>query len=395
MDRATAKPLAALALAAFGIGTTEFAIMGLLPDVASDLGVTIPAAGLLVTGYALGVAFGGPLLALLTAQFPSRQSLFLLLGLFIAGNAACSLAPGYGWLMVARVVTSFCHAAFLGVGSVIAAGLVPPNKRAQAIALMIGGLTMATVLGMPLGTLLGQAAGWRVTFAVVTLVGLIAFAALLFWLPKQAEGRRDLRAELRAIRSLPVWLTLTLSVVSSTSMFCFFTYVTPILTEVSGVRPSHVSAVLLICGIGLTVGNFVGARLADWRALPSLAGILAAVALVLFAFDLIGAKPILAIVTLVLWGIVAFAVCAILQAEAVGHAGSAPRLAATLNISAFNLGNAFGAALGAFALTRGIPMSSIPALAASVAVLALALTVFTIIVTRRRKNRGICQPSIS
>lgn len=390
MDKAAAKPLAALALAAFGIGTTEFVIMGLLPEVARDLGVGIPAAGLLVSGYALGVAFGGPLLALLTARLPSRLALFLLLGLFIMGNAACALAPGYGWLMAARVVTAFCHAAFLGVGSVIAAGLVPPGKRARAIALMIGGLTAATVLGVPLGTMLGEAAGWRTTFWAVTVVGVIAFAGLLLWLPKGNEQRRDLRAELRTLRALPVWLTLAISVVASTSMFTFFTYITPILTDVSGVEPSHVSGVLLVCGIGLTLGNFIGARLADWRALPSLAGILATVALVLIGFSYIGAVPLLATIALIVWGIVAFAVCAILQSEAVGRAESAPDLAATLNIAAFNLGNAMGAGLGAFALTRGLPMAGIPALAGGVAFLALALTATTIIVTRKQNAFQRC-----
>ncbi|MFD2238212.1 MFS transporter [Aureimonas populi] len=395
MDRTATKPLAALALAAFGIGTTEFVIMGLLPDVARDLGVGIPAAGLLVSGYALGVAFGGPLLARLTARLPSRRALFLLLGLFIMGNAACALAPGYGWLMAARIVTAFCHAAFLGVGSVIAAGLVPPEKRAQAIALMIGGLTLATVLGVPFGTLLGQAAGWRTTFWAVTVAGLVAFAGLMFWLPKGNEQRRNLRAELRALRALPVWLTLGISVVASTSMFTFFTYITPILTDVSGVEPSYVSGVLLVCGIGLTLGNFIGARLADWRALPSLAGILAAVALVLIGFGFIGAVPLLATTAVVVWGIVAFAVCAILQAEAVARAEAAPNLAATLNIAAFNLGNAMGAGLGAFALTRGLPMAGVPALAGGVAFLALLLTTATIIVTRKRADLGQCCPMTS
>jgi DHA1 family inner membrane transport protein len=384
MDSAAKKPLAALALAAFGIGTTEFVIIGLLPDVASDLDVTIPAAGLLVTGYALGVAFGGPLLALFTARWSSRFALFFLLGLFIMGNAACALAPGYGWLMAARVITAFCHAAFLGVGSVIAAALVSPSKRARAIALVIGGLTLATVLGVPLGTMLGQATGWRTTFWAVSMLGLIAFAALQLWLPKSSEQRRDLRAELQVLRLLPVWLTLAISVVASTSMFAFFTYITPILTEVSSVKPVDVSGVLLLCGIGLTVGNFIGARLADWRALPSLAGVLVVVVLVLVGFSFIGAMPLLAAAAVVVWGVVAFAVCAILQAEAVSRAGDAPNMAATLNIAAFNLGNAIGAGLGAFALMQGLPLADIPALAGFVAFLAFVLTGITIVVSLRR-----------
>lgn len=374
MDDGARKPLLALALAAFGIGTTEFVIMGLLPDVAADLAVTIPAAGVLVSGYALGVAFGGPFLAVLLARVPGRRALLLLMGLFVVGNIGCAIAPGYGWLMAARVLTAFCHAAFFGIGAVIAAGLAPPGKRAQAIALMIGGLTVATVLGVPLGTLIGQAAGWRATFWAVALIGLIACAGLALWLPESESGPRDIRAELRSLRSPPVWMTLLISVIASTSMFTFFTYITPILTDVSAVARENVSWVLLACGIGLTLGNFLGAKLADWRALPSLTSILFVVAIVLFGFTRIGPEPVLATVAVVLWGIAAFSVCAVLQAEVVEQARAAPNLASTLNISAFNLGNAIGAGLGAFALSRGLSLAAIPVLAGIAAVFALVLT---------------------
>lgn len=395
MDSAATKPLAALALAAFGIGTTEFVIMGLLPNVAHELGNSIPAAGLLVWDCALGVAFGGPLLALLTARQPSGRALFLLFGLFIVGNAGCALAPDYGLLMAARIVTALCHAALFGVGSAIAAGRVPPDKRTQAIALMIGGLTLGTVLGAPLGTILGQAAGWLAVFWVVTLVGLFAFAGLLLWLPKGDERRRGLCAELRALRALSVCLTLVISIVGSTGMFTFFTYITPILTDVSGVDPAHVSGVLLACGVGLTLGNSIGARLADWRALLSLAAVLVVVALVLIVFGFIGAMPLLATTAVVVWGVVAFAVCAILQGEPVGQAWSAPELAAPLTIAAFNLGNAVGAGLGAFALMKGVPMAGIPTFAGAIALVALSLTTATIIATRKRNDPCRVPPGVA
>ncbi len=377
MRNAARKPLWALALAAFGIGTTEFVVMDLLPGVAGNLGVSIPAAGLLVSGYALGVAFGGPLLAVALARAQGKRALISLMLLFIAGNVGCALAPSYAWLMAARVLTAFCHAAFFGIGAVIAADLAPAGKRAQAIAVMISGLTLANVLGVPLGTLIGQAAGWRATFWLVSAIGIAALAALAAWLPSKAQCEsRNLREEWRTVRQPAVLCMLAISIMASTSMFVFFTYVTPILTQVSGVRLDAVSWVLLACGVGLTGGNVVGARLADWRALPSLGGILALTTTLLLTFVRVGRDPLGATVVLLLWGSVALAVCAVLQSEVVHRARAAPNLASTLNISAFNLGNAIGAALGGLALKRGMPLDRLPVLAAGVAFAALLLTVF-------------------
>jgi DHA1 family inner membrane transport protein len=380
MGNAARKPLLALALAAFGIGTTEFVVMGLLPDVATNLGVSIPAAGLLVSGYALGVALGGPLLAVALARAQGKPALICLMALFIAGNVGCALAPAYGWLMAARVLTAFCHAAFFGIGAVIAADLAAPDKRAQAIAMMISGLTLANVLGVPLGTMIGQVAGWRATFWVVAAIGIAALATLAAWLPSETKREaRNLRREWATLLQPSVLRTLAISVIASISMFIFFTYITPILTQVSGVRASNVGWVLLACGIGLTGGNVVGARLADWRALPSLGGILALTTSALLVFAWAGRHPLPATVLMVLWGAVAFAVCAILQAEIVYRARVAPNLASTLNISAFNLGNAIGAALGGLALERGIALDKLPLLAAGAAFVALTLTVFAML----------------
>lgn len=362
-------PLLALAVAAFGIGTTEFVIMGLLPQVAADLRVGLPAAGLLVSGYALGVAFGGPLLAALLLRVPVRATLVGLMGLFVAGNLGCAIAPGYGLLMLARIVTALCHAAFFGTGAVMAARLAPPGRSARAIALMISGLTIANVIGVPLGTFVGQAAGWRTTFLAVAGIGAVALLGLIRFLPS-VETARDLGAELRALKTPPVWMTLAVSTLASTSMFAFFTYVTPILTRVVGIAEAHVGFVLLAIGMGLTAGNAFGARLADWRAGPSLVAVLVGVALVLLAFAGVGQAPIAASAILTLWGVFAFAVCAITQAMVVAAAHQAPNLASTLNISAFNLGNALGAGFSASALSAGLTLSAIPLLAASVAALA-------------------------
>lgn len=384
-------PLVALAVAAFGIGTTEFVIMGLLPDVAADLRVGLPAVGLLVSGYALGVAFGGPLLAILLLRVPARATLVGLMGLFVAGNLSCALAPTYGLLMSARIVTALCHAAFFGTGAVMAARLAPPDRSARAIALMISGLTIANVVGVPLGTFIGQAAGWRTTFLVVASIGAVALLGLVRFLPS-IETSRDLGAEIHALKAPPVWLTLAVSTLASTSMFTFFTYVTPILTRATGVAKTHVGFVLLAVGVGLTAGNYLGARLADWRAGPSLVSVLVGVALVLAAFAGFGRTPWIASMIVTLWGIFAFAVCAITQAMVVAAAREAPNLASTLNISAFNLGNALGAGLSAAALSAGVGLDAIPLLAAAVAMLAAVAALFSTSVApfrsgdRKREN---------
>src|SRR5258706_4217170 len=245
------RALLALALASFGIGTTEFVIMGLLPDVAHDLRVTIPQAGLLVSGYALGVVIGAPILAVATARLDRRQALLLLIAIFILGNCLCATAPSYVLLMGARIVTAFSHGAFFGLGAVVAANVVPPQKRSQAIALMFTGLTLANVLGVPLGTALGQAAGWRATFWVVTLIGLAAAGALAVCLPKHIEMRESsILREFNVLKNPQVLMVLGISVLASARLFSVFTYITPILADVNGLLPHAVTLVLLLFGLG-------------------------------------------------------------------------------------------------------------------------------------------------
>ncbi|MCQ8240805.1 MFS transporter [Rhizosaccharibacter radicis] len=390
----SSAPLLALACAAFGIGTTEFVIMGLLPEVAADLRVGLPAAGLLVSGYALGVAFGGPLLAVLLLRVPARATLLGLMGLFVAGNLGCAVAPTYAWLMLARIVTAFCHAAFFGTGAVVAARLAVPGRSAQAIALMISGITIANVVGVPLGTFVGQAVGWRMTFFAVAGIGVLALLGMAYALPR-IETIRDLAAEIEILKAPQVWLTLMVSTLAATSMFTFFTYITPILTEIAGVARAHVGLVLLAIGIGLTAGNYLGARLADWRAGLSLVAVLIGVALMLLIFAVLARTPWTAITIVTMWGGFAFAVCAITQAMTVDAASRAPNLASTLNISAFNLGNAFGAGLGATALSVGLGLQAIPFLAACVTAMATAVAAPLALMARGARIRhphGVPRP---
>jgi DHA1 family inner membrane transport protein len=365
--------LIALAIASFCIGTTEFVIMGLLPDVARDLGVTIPAAGLLVTGYALGVVFGAPIVAAATIHLPRKPALIGMVGMFVLGNVLCALAPNYLVLMLARVVTAFCHGSFFGIGSVVAADLVAPNKRAQAIALMFGGLTLANVLGVPFGTALGNAFGWRATFWAVAVIGLIAALAIALWLPANiAMKPADLRGEMRVLRQPQVLLAMAISVLASASLFSVYTYITPLLETVTKFTPQVVTYALLVFGAGLTVGNFIGGGLADWKLMPSLLAIMGVLAIVCSSFTFASRAPVAAFVTLFVWGALVFAVVPLLQLRIVNEAASAPNLASTLNQGAFNLGNATGAWLGGAALIAGVSYGQLPLIGGAVAVLALA-----------------------
>jgi DHA1 family inner membrane transport protein len=378
------RPLLALALASFGIGTTEFVIMGLLPDVAGDLAVTIPQAGLLVTGYALSVAFGSPFLAIATARMDRRRALLLLIGIFILGNLLCALAPSYGLLMVARIVTALCHGAFFGLGAVVAATLVPPHKKAQAIAMMFAGLTLANVLGVPFGTALGEAFGWRNTFWAVVVIGFAVAFALHAWLPRNIPvPRMRLLSEARSLGNRQVILAMLISVLASASLFAVFTYITPILENVTGISAHAVTPMLLLFGVGLTVGNFIGGRLGDWKLMPSVIGILAVLMLVLGLFTITSSSVVPAAATILGWGLLAFALVSPLQMRVVNQAAQAPNLASTLNQGAFNLGNAIGAWVGGLALTYGIAYDELPWIGVGLAFAALALSILSHRLDRR------------
>lgn len=372
-----------LALSSFAIGTTEFVIMGLLPDVAGDLGVSIPSAGWLVTGYALGVAIGAPFMALATARLPRKAALVVLMGIFIIGNLLCAIASDYNVLMFARVVTALSHGAFFGIGSVVAAGLVAPNKRASAVALMFTGLTLANVLGVPLGTALGQAAGWRSTFWVVTLIGVVALIGLLRFLPSnRKEAKLDMVAELSALKGAGIWLSLSMTALFAASMFTLFTYIAPLLGDVTGISPRGVTYTLLLIGLGLTVGNIIGGKLADRRLGATLVGVFAAMAVVSTALSWTAVAVIPTEITLFLWAAAAFAAVPALQINVVTFGKSAPNLVSTLNISAFNVGNALGAWIGGAVIAGGLGLTSVPLAAAVLAVLALIVTLITFRQTR-------------
>jgi DHA1 family inner membrane transport protein len=381
--------LFALAAAAFGIGTTEFVIMGLLPDVAQDLGATIPQAGLLVTGYALGVTFGGPVLALATAKADRRKALLFLIGIFITGNLLCAIAPTYGLLMAARVVTAICHGTFFGLGAVVAATIVPPQMRARAIAMMFSGLTLANVLGVPFGTALGQELGWRATFWAVVAIGIVAATALSVWLPRNIPNQStSLIAEARTLRRGGVWLAMSISTVSSVALFSVFTYITPILEDVTGISAHGVTFMLLLFGAGLTAGNAVGGRLGDWKLMPTMIGGTVALIAIQLVFHFTSPSMIPAGITIFLWGFLVFLIIPSIQMQVLHAARGAPTLASTLNQSAFNLGNASGAGLGGLAIHAGVSYGQLPLIGAAASLVGLGVVIATVLQDRHARRKA-------
>jgi DHA1 family inner membrane transport protein len=372
-------PLAlyALTAGAFGIGVTEFVIMGLLLEVSADLGVSISAAGLLITGYALGVVVGAPLFGAIAGRWSKKTLLMSLMIVFTLGNLACALAPDYWWLMAARVLTAFAHASFFGVGSVVATGLVPANRKASAIAIMFTGLTVANILGVPFGTWLGQAYGWRSTFWAVTLVGLAALAVIALLVPKD-ENADEAEAASESVLSVlvrpAVLLGLLTTVLSWVGVFAGFTYIAPILTEITGFSEAAVSPILLVFGGGLIVGNLLGGRLADKRLVPTVLGTLVALSVVLLAMTFAIHSQALAVISVGLFGAAAFATVAPLQMWVLEKAaGAGQGLASSFNIAAFNLGNAIGAWLGGFVIDHGPGLGAVTFVAGLVPLAALAV----------------------
>ena len=369
-------PLLALAAGAFGIGVTEFAPMGLLPVIATDLGVSIPSAGLLISAYALGVVLGAPLMTLATGRVPRRTLLIGLAGIFTIGNALSALADNYALLMIARIITSLNHGAFFGVGAIVAAGLVPPDRKAGAVAAMFMGLTIANVVGVPLATWAGETLGWRASFWGIAMIGVMVMAALALTLPKAAApAAGDMLAELRVLGRRRVLTALALTVIGSSAMFTVFTYITPILREQTGASLGFITAMLVLYGLGLTVGNWIGGKFADRSVDRTLIVTLAGLSLVLLTFAVAMPLASVSAVLIFLWGIASFALVPPLQVRVMDAARDAPNLASAVNIGAFNLGNAIGAALGGAVIAGGLGYPAVALAGAGASALGLLMIV--------------------
>ena len=352
--------LIALAMGGFGIGLTEFVIMGLLPEVSADFEVTESVAGYLISGYALSVALGAILLTAAVTRFERKKVLLSLMVLFIIGNLMSALAPSYEVMMGGRIVAALCHGAFFGIGSVVAADMVAPNKRAGAIAMMFAGLTIANVLGVPFGTLLGQQLGWRSTFWAITVIGVIALigiAALVPTTPASTTGG-GLRGELGAFRNKQVWLSIAITILGYGGMFGAFTYIAFTLTEVTGFATSSVPWLLILFGSGLFVGNFLGAKAADRSLTKALVWILAILTVVLIVFAATAESKVMTVISLFFMGAFGFATVPGLQMRIMNYASAAPTMASGANIAAFNVGNALGAWLGGITIAAGLGFTS-------------------------------------
>ena len=386
--------LYALAAGAFGIGTTEFVIMGLLMQVAADLKVSIATAGLLISGYALGVFVGAPVLTVATSRMPRKTVLIGLMAIFTIGNLCCALAPNYTVLLLARVITALAHGTFFGVGAVVATGLVAPDRRASAISIMFTGLTIATLLGVPAGAWLGLHFGWRSTFWAVAAIGIVAMLVIIALVPASRDnsGGIALRDELRAIGNPAVLLGLLMTVLGYAGVFTVFTYIQPILTEVTGFSKSAVSPILLIFGVGLIAGNLLGGKLADRKLMPALLLTLVVLIAVLSVMTFALHSKVWAVLFVGLLGVAAFATVPPLQLWVLHKANDAQSLASSLNIGAFNLGNALGAWLGGVVVARGPGLGALTWVAALVTLTGLLVALWG----RQRENSearlliGVC-----
>ncbi|MFV8298577.1 MFS transporter [Mycolicibacterium fortuitum] len=384
----TVRTLAVLALAlgGFGIGTTEFVAMGLLPDIATGFRTSEPTAGHVISAYALGVVVGAPVIAALTARWPRKALLLSLMALFTVGNLASMLAPSYPTLVIARFVAGLPHGAFFGIAALAAAHLMGPQNRAKAVAYVLCGLTIATVLGVPLASWLGQALGWRSAFGLVVGVGLITLAAQWRWLPEHLRTMQvsSPLTELGALRRPQVWLAVLVGMIGFGGMFAVYTYISTTMTDVTGLSRSMVPVALMVFGLGMVAGNLIGGRLADSSVVRALYLSLGSLAVLLAAFSLGSHSPWTALPLLFGVGVAGSAVGPALQTRLMDVAHDAQTLAAALNHSALNIGNATGAWVGGLVIAAGLGYT---APAAAGAVLAVGgVLVFTVSVALQRRS---------
>ncbi|MBT9368556.1 MFS transporter [Rhizobium sp. CSW-27] len=375
----------ALAVGGFGIGTGEFAIMGLLPNVAATYDVSIPQAGHVISAYALGVVIGAPIIAALAAKLPRKTLLLLLMSLFALGNALSALAPQFGSFTLLRFITGLPHGAYFGVAALVAASMAPPHRRARAVGRVMLGLTIATLVGTPIATFLGQIMSWRAAFLMVAGVGALTVALIAIYLPKDkvAEGA-SIRRELSAFARLQVWLSFAVAAIGFGGMFSIFSYIAKTTTDTAGLPVSMVAVVLTLFGIGMNVGNVVGSRMADYSLKGTIGGMLAFNVAMMTVFSLTAHNPVMLCVCVFLTGC-GFAACPAVQTRLMDVAADAQTLAAATNHSAFNIANALGAWLGGLVIAGGYGYGATGYVGAVLS--ALGLAVFLVSVALEQRDR--------
>jgi DHA1 family inner membrane transport protein len=378
-------PLIALFLAAFAFGTAEFVIAGILPEVATGLDVSIPVAGYLISGYAIGIAIGGPLLAVATKKMTRKALILLLGGIFVLGQVFCALAPNFELLMLARVLVSIVHGTYFGIAAIVAVSLVSPEKRGFAVALILSGLTVSNILGVPGGTAIGNALGWRATFWAVGIIGLLATLAVAFFLPRNAASETTSGSFVREFKALgrqQIVASLFIVILVMIGQYSLFTYIAPLLTNVTGLDTGTVPWLLLLYGVGSTIGVFVGGRLADWKLMPSLVAILALQAVMFVTLYFVSPYPFVMAIATILWGGVNFAFGSPVQSRVLAWAADAPNLASALIPTGFNIGIAIGAILGASLIDSGFGYGVLPLIGAVTSALAAVIAVVSGVLDR-------------
>jgi DHA1 family arabinose polymer transporter-like MFS transporter len=349
------KSLLPLTLGGLGIGITEFVMMGLLPDIAKDLNVTIPQAGYLISAYALGVVIGAPLLVMAAGKFPPKKILIALMIMFTAFNALSAFAPTFNLLFIARLLSGLPHGAFFGVGSVVASRIAEKGKAAQAVSIMFAGLTIANVVGVPLGTFIGHNFSWRYSFAVVAIVGIITLLSLKQWLPAlPANKDRDLKAELGFFKKQEAWLIIIMISIGTGGLFTWYSYIAPLMTDVAGFSSNSVTYIIMLAGLGMLFGNFIGGYLAD-KFSPAKASValLLTMTVTLIIVHYTSFSPTLALIMTFITGAVSFALAAPIQMLMITSAKGSEMLAASASQASFNIGNALGAFFGGLPLVYG------------------------------------------
>ena len=385
-------PLFALAIGAFAIGTTEFSPMGFLPQIAENLNISIPTAGMLITAYALGVMIGAPIMTLWFGHFPKRKALILAMSIFTVGNILAAIAPNYWGLMGARILTSLNHGVFFGIGSIVATSVVPKEKQASAVATMFMGLTIANIGGVPLATWVGQNIGWRMSFATIAVLGVVTMLCLWKALPEGTAGQRpNVKAELKVLTRLPVMLALLTTVMSAGAMFTLYTYIAPTLQNITHASPSFITMMLVLIGVGFSIGNHFGGKFADLSLTKTLTGFLLLLMTTMLLFPILAQTKMGAALALVVWGAAAFAVVPPLQMRVMAVAHEAPGLASSVNIGAFNLGNAVGAAAGGAVLSMGMSYAAVSITGAVLTALALILVLIQMKMSRPTMTETVCQ----
>ncbi|KQT46106.1 MFS transporter [Devosia sp. Leaf420] len=385
-------PLIALFLAAFAFGTAEFVIAGILPEVATGLGVTVPVAGYLISGYAIGIAVGGPLLAVATKKMTRKSLILLLGGIFTLGQVLCAIAPSFELLMAARVIVAVVHGTYFGIAAIVAVSLVPPEKRGFAVALILSGLTVSNILGVPGGTAIGNVLGWRATFWAVGIIGLLATLTVAVFLPRSAASATtagDFKREFKVLGRQQIVASLLIVILVMIGQYSLFTYITPLLTNITGLPTATVPWLLLLYGVGSTIGVFVGGRLADWKLMPSLIAILALQAVMFATIFFVSPYPIVMAIATILWGGVNFAFGSPVQSRVLAWAADAPNLASALIPTGFNIGIAVGAILGANVIASGPGYAYLPLIGA----ISSALAAFVAVVSNMLdKRQGLLPP---